>query len=160
MTDTPYSKATLHREQVFEDHITTQLVQVQGFFPETKLIYIHRDLASCVRSALGISLMQNETEVEQFCQTWQYNFQVVTQHFPKSHLLLIDYGDLIGDPERVIRQLEEFTGAKDIQASVLQKKVNTYRFDSRLESGSEAYLQPVALSPAYQQIVEKYAGGV
>ena len=31
MTDTPYSKATLHREQVFEDHITTQLVQGQGY---------------------------------------------------------------------------------------------------------------------------------
>ena len=133
-----------------------QLQQIEQFFPGVKLVFIHRKLEGCVRSAVRINLLQNEMELEQFCQKWQQTLQMVQSNFPKEKLLFVDYQELLDRPEEVISQLENFTGAKGIKLAVMEKKINTYSNDQRQTAGREGYLEPAELGDVAMEIIGKY----
>jgi len=135
---------------------TQQLRQIERFFPEIKVVYIQRNLADCARSVVRINLVRNENELEQFCQTWQHNIQQLQSDFPKEKLLFIDYQELLENPNKVIGELEDFTGAKGIDRSVLEKKINTFSHDQRQTEGAEGYLEPAVLGDSALAIIKKY----
>lgn len=136
---------------------SSQLQQIERFFPAVKVVYIQRNLADCARSVVRINLVQNETELEQFCQGWQHNIQQLRSNFPKEKLLWVDYQQLLEEPEKVISELEAFTGAKGIDRSVMEKKINTFSNDQRQAEGSEGYLEPAALGDSALAIIQKYS---
>lgn len=56
MTNTSYTKATLHREQVFEDHIAARLVQGQGYMERDPAV--DYDVALALDTALLFQFLQ------------------------------------------------------------------------------------------------------
>ncbi len=135
-----------------------QIFQLQRFFPDTRLIYIHRDLLACVQSARRVNLYTNLQELEYLCQTWQQNYQAIRGQYPAEQLLLIDYQQLLDQPETVIAELENFSGAQGIQRSVLDQRINTLKSDLQRAPQGDGYLQPFTeLSEEENLLVERYA---
>ncbi len=135
-----------------------QLIQLQRLFPDLKLIYIHRDLESCVSSAIRMEMIYELHEIEHFCQLWKGDAQVVQDQFPSENVLWIDYNQLVEEPEVVVDALQGFTGAKNIDVAVMEKKINTFSYDPRLQKDAEgSWLKPVSVSEEIKNIIRKYA---
>lgn len=133
-----------------------QLLQVKRFFPDTKLVYIQRDLAACARSALQLQIITNEEELRRFCHTWKNNTQLIEQQFPADKVFFLDYQKLIDQPQIVIPQLEQFCGASDIKASVLKKKINTFKFDTRQDEEGHGYISAQPLNEEQHAIIQQF----
>jgi hypothetical protein len=134
-----------------------QLLQLRQLLPGAKIIYLQRNLADCLRSAKGIQMVQNLTEVRQFCQSWKQYSDFALQHLINENILHLNYEELVKQPETGINTLEQFTGAHDIVPQVMKIKVNTFAGDHKLEPGTkEAYLSPIALDADEQAIVAEY----
>ncbi|MEL6637832.1 MAG: sulfotransferase [Bacteroidota bacterium] len=136
----------------------SQILQIQRFLPPTRLVYIHRDLLGCVRSARRVQLYTSLQELEYFCQTWHQNYRAVRSQFPAEQLLLIDYQALLEQPGPILAQLEAFSGARGIQAEVLHQRINTLKSDRQRAPKGDGYLPPTAELPeAERLLVDRYA---
>jgi hypothetical protein len=105
---------------------TAMLNGVFRLMPQSRLLYIIRDLESCVRSAKLIGFCQDIAAIQQFAQLWKQNQERIIYDVPKEQLLLIPYDELCDQPEKTILKIERFTGVKKIDASVLQHRINNY----------------------------------
>ncbi len=139
----------------FPEWNPASLKYLQELLPGTKIIYLHRNLSDCVRSAKRIEMLINESEINQFCHIWRQYTDYAREQITGENVLHVEYEKLIANPEEWIKAIEDFTGAKNIQASVLAVKVNTYSNDQRLKS-NESYLQPAELTESEQELVAKY----
>ena len=134
----------------------SNLVLLQQLLPETKIIYLHRNLEDCVRSAKKIEMIMGDNEINQFCHTWKQFSEYAMTHLKNENVLHLKYEALIADQEKWIGEIESFTGAKDIDKAVMKVKVNTYESDHKLEGSKEAYLKPSALSEEEMKIVNSF----
>lgn len=96
------------------------------YLPKSRVVYIVRDLASCVRSAKLIGYCQGAAAVRQYAQMWQTYQRDVARAIPKEHILYIDYQQLCAEPTPIIADIEAFTGAHSIDQSVMQHRINNY----------------------------------
>lgn len=135
---------------------SNQIIQIERSFPDTKLIYIDRDLEESARSAHQLGLIRNDQELQHFCHTYQQNTQTIKSSFPSDKVLFIDYQQLLHYPAPILQQLETFTGAKGIQEEVLQKKINTFKFDTRQDKNGEGYISAKALSEEQKMIIQQF----
>ncbi len=133
-----------------------QLLQTMAALPEAKLLYINRALLDCVRSARSIEMIINAQEIQQFCQTWQFNLKTIQNQADPSRCLIVDYDELLQRPDELLRQIEAFTGVQGIQSSVLKHRINTYKSDTRRDPSGQGYLPPAELSEAEVQIVQRF----
>ncbi|MCG8328753.1 MAG: sulfotransferase [Chitinophagales bacterium] len=115
--------------------------------PKSKLLYIVRDLKSCVRSAKLIGYCHTAADVQQYAQMWLANLQAISTYIPKESLLYIDYQRLCEQPGQVIDEIENFTDAQPIDRSVMQYRINNY--DRKRDT-------PPELNTDEQTIVERY----
>lgn len=115
--------------------------------PKSKLLYIVRDLKSCVRSAKLIGYCHTTADVQQYAQMWLANLQAISTYIPKESLLYIDYQRLCEQPDQVIDEIENFTDAQPIDRSVMQYRINNY--DRKRDT-------PPELNTDEQTVVERY----
>ena len=134
----------------------TQIRQAMQTFPQSKLIYIIRDLEGCVRSAKRINVLQGVAEIQQFAQIWQQNIQIVQTQLPTERILFIDYQAFIKDPLPIIQQMEAFTGARKIDTSVMGHRINTYKQTHFQGQPEDGYLQPSDLSPEELDFIHSF----
>lgn len=100
------------------------LHQIMGLLPESRLIYLIRDVEACLRSAIAIDIIRGEEEIQQFRQVWKYNHATTRQLIHSHRVLYLDFESLMTTPLDVIKQLELFSGASQIKQDVLNKKIN------------------------------------
>lgn len=135
-----------------------QLLQVKQLLPDAKIIYLHRNLKDCLRSAKSIQMVQNLNEVKQFCHTWQQYSKFAKQYLNSDNVLHLQYEELIANPKTGINTLADFSGARDIVSQVMEVKVNTFASDHKLDSNaSTSYLKPQDLSKEEQALVQEYS---
>lgn len=103
-----------------------QLDYLLGQIPGAKLIYIHRDLEECVISARTINMCLEEQGTQQFRQMYAFQQAEAERRLKKENVLWIDYQELVNEPAGVLAKLEQFTGAKNIDASVMEHKIGNY----------------------------------
>ncbi|MEM8906828.1 MAG: sulfotransferase [Bacteroidota bacterium] len=133
----------------------SSLQQLQQLLPQSRLLYIHRPLADCVRSAKRVNMVQGTAEIQQFSQTYRQFLDFVEQQYPHQRLL-VDYERLLAQPELVVSEIEAFTGAKGIQISVLQERINTFKSDLQRDPSGQGYLNPVDLTAEEKAIVDHW----
>ena len=136
----------------------SNLILGKQFYPELKVVYIERNIADCIRSAKQVNMIQNIGEVDQFCQAWKTHVDMAKQHFDEKNTLYISYESLIENPESILNELESFTGAHQIDRSVLEAKFNTYKakMDDENDETVGRYVEPSELSEEELEIVKKY----
>jgi len=109
---------------------------LRAMIPRSRWIYIHRDILACLRSAKGRGDLLRPGDEVLFAQEWAANLDFALTLPRDERLLFLDYDDLARDPEAFLRAVEELSGAKPIDRSVLAHRVND----------SEGYLPPVELT--------------
>lgn len=134
----------------------TNLVLLQQLIPGTKIIYLHRNLEDCVRSAKKIEMVMGVQEINQFCHTWKQFSEYANTHLQNENVLHLKYEELIADSEQWILKIEAFTGTENIDRSVMNVKVNTYKSDHKLDGKLEPYLEPSALTEEELKLIESY----
>lgn len=111
-------------------------------------------IASPVRRS-GITLLQrllcpapNSFVFGEGCANglWRQFTDYARQQLRGEHVLHLDFETLMDWPAPTIELLENFPGAKGIQTSVLQEKINSYRGDRRLAEDGQPFLLPVRLN--------------
>ncbi len=130
------------------------LVQALRMFPKAKLIYIHRPLADCVRSAKTMEIIQSENDVQQFGHQWLQGVQFLVPQANPAQLLWLDYELLLQSPEEQIARIAAFSGAEGIQLEVMQRRINTFTYYQQEEHQVEGYLPPSSLSAAEEAIIK------
>lgn len=116
--------------------------------PQSKWIFIHRELDSCLRSAKARGDLQHQSQLQQYCQEWNANMEYLLSLPPDERTLVLRYDELRADANAFIDRVEAFTGAKPIDRSVLQHRVND----------PSGYLQPVELTNEERSVAETIAG--
>lgn len=119
---------------------------LKSCLPYSKIIYIYRDMETCVKSAKGIQMINNFDEARIFLQGYLESYNTVMQLPNSENLLKISFNDLVEKPNEIISKIEAFTGAKDIDQKIMQIKVNTYFGDSRSPQSNDGYISPLELS--------------
>jgi hypothetical protein len=103
-----------------------QLAYLLELVPGAKIVYIHRDLEDCVVSAPSINMCVDEASTQQFRQMYAFQQAEAERRLHREEVLWIDYQELVADPAKVIAQLADFTGAKGIDAGVMEHKIGNY----------------------------------
>jgi hypothetical protein len=134
-----------------------QLLQLQQLLPGTKVIYLHRQLADCVRSVKRLELVVSLQDMHQFAHTWRQFTDYARQHLTGPDVLHLDYEALIGDPEEWLPRIAAFAGTAPLDASVLQVRVNTDAHDPRLaDSATTTHLAPASLTAEEEELIAGY----
>lgn len=123
----------------------TMIELLRTLIPRGRWIYIHRDIADCLRSAKARGEVPRSGDVAAYAQEWSANLTSVLALPRDERFVIIDYADLARDPEAFLRRIEEHSGARPINRNVLASRVND----------SEGYLQPVELTAAEMEIAER-----
>ena len=132
------------------------LAMIQRVLPETKIIYLHRKLEDCVRSAKKIEMIVSVQELQRFCYTWKQFSDYARVHLQGEGVLHLQFEDLIAAPEWWIHKIESFTGVKEIDQKVLNVKVNTYKDDPKLNEQGGTFLEPDILTTEELEIVNSF----
>lgn len=134
----------------------TNLIQAKSFFPNLKIIYITRDLTSCVKSAKKVDMIRSLTELEQFARTWLYHLQSAQQQLNGDFILKLSYQDLIKNPLRVMGQLVAFTGIEGMDLDVLNHKFNTFKTNIQTSQRLGTYTEPALLTVEEERVIQRY----
>jgi len=134
----------------------TGLILLQKILPETKIIYLRRDLEDCVKSAKKMDMIREPQEIQQFCHTWKQFTSFADLHLKGDQVLHVNYEDLIHTPDQIISTIETFTGVQGIDRKVMEVKVNTYNNDPKLEE-MHSYLEPAVLTAEELAIVAAFS---
>ncbi|MCI5084169.1 MAG: sulfotransferase [Saprospiraceae bacterium] len=105
---------------------TAILLKLLQMMPDARLLYIIRDLESCIRSAKLIGYCQDLNGVQQYAQIWKDHQNHVRHYFPKEQVMMIDYSRLCQEPAQVIYEIEQFAGVTSIDLTVMQHRINNY----------------------------------
>jgi len=133
------------------------LAFVQKVIPGTKIIYLHRNLEDCVRSAKKIDMVSGLDEIRQFSTTWKQYSDYTQQHLNGPNVLHLSYERLIEYPEQNLKTIQEFSGIQHINEQIMKVKVNTYHDDPKLETEQHDYLEPESLSEEELAIVNSFS---
>ncbi len=126
--------------------------------PDSKVIYIYRDMKACLKSAKGIQMVNSFDEAKVFLQGYLDSYNSVMQLPDSDRLLKIDFNELVDYPKKIITEIEAFTGAKNINQEILKIKVNTYFGDARSPQSNDGYISPLALSNDEKNLIKEAEG--
>ncbi len=123
--------------------------------PHARFIAILRELEPCVRSAKSQSALDSLPQVTEFCQAWVEGMKFWRNIGDDPTLLVLNYEELVAQPELTLQRLAEFTGLTDIKSEVLQHKINTWTGNLSHFEAPGGYLPPAELTESEQKIVDE-----
>ncbi len=130
---------------------------LRQMMPGFKLLYIHRDLLDCVKSDKARGNLGSLEELREFCVSWTRNLEFVLGLNDPEHVLMVNYADLVGNSAPCLQTISAFTGATNIQQSVLNVKVNTFKDSASSHTG---YVAPAELSVEELNLVESLSSSL
>lgn len=135
----------------------SNLKLIEQFFPNFKIIYIVRNLEDCVRSAKKVDMIKGVNEINQYCQIWKMHKDATQQNFKVENTMYISYESLVENPQPILNKLEKFTGAKGIDASVMNFKFNKFKETIKENETLGEHVSPADLTDEELGIVKKYS---
>jgi hypothetical protein len=125
--------------------------------PNSRFIVIHRDIEGCLRSAKARRSANSEEEARQFCRTWAENLAFLLSMKSDPSVLLLNYAELIAEPEKVVEAIAKFAAVRDMRSEILSYKINTRVEGDGLTTGQSGYIEPAALTEAEMRIAAEAA---
>lgn len=123
--------------------------------PNSKVIYIYRDMEACVKSAKGIQIINNFDEAKFFLEGYLQSYNSVMQLPDSEKLLKISFTDLVEKPMEIISEITAFTSALNIDQKIMKIKVNTYFGDTRSLQSNDGYITPTELSEEEKSLIKE-----
>ena len=127
--------------------------------PNAKFVFIYRHLLDVVRSAKSRAFIKDDAGLAKYATQWKDILTAVV-NAKHSNVWILPYEKLIESPDAMIDQLQQFTGINNIDATVMQRKFNTFQTtDPKIEgTNKNGYIKPQPLSKAEIKIVTDIAG--
>jgi hypothetical protein len=107
--------------------------EVMRLIPESRHIFMVRDLVSVVKSMLGRKWNVNKETIDH----WQSGILEISNIRETDHTLILCYDVFVDNPEAGITKLESFLDITEIDRDVMKVKVNTFTKQSSTE-----YVEP------------------
>ena len=130
----------------------SMLCLVRQLIPDSRVIYLGRDVRDVARSAKARGFLKSEQDVAGLAQSWAAQMNEVEQFSKDAGSWFVRYEDLVADPEDALRRLEALTGARDLDREVFGVKLNAFG------RASGSYVAPSELSAREQALLEQHAG--
>ena len=121
-----------------------------------RFIIIYRNIFDVVRSAKARKFASNMTKIGNLAEQWQNNLLPILKRDTES-ILCIKYEDLVQNPGSEIQKLEHFANIKNIDKSVLSRKINTFKGDVRNGHSPNQYIKPVDITDEESEIIKRKA---
>ena len=123
--------------------MTPALMQlIRQLLPASRLLYIHRDVVDCLKSAKAAAAVRSLEEVKAFCQSWVESLRYIRGLGADARLLVVSFADLLAEPGKTLERIAAFSGAVDMNQTVLEHKINAYK----------GYTPPADLTDAEREI--------
>jgi len=131
---------------------------LRSSLPNSKVVYIYRDMEACVKSARGIQMINNFNDAKLFLEGYLQSYNSVMQLPDSENLLKIAFNDLVEKPKEIISKIADFTGAKGIDEKIMKIKVNTYYGDARSPKSNDGYISPIELTEDEINLIKEANG--
>lgn len=128
---------------------------LRKLMPKSRFIFIYRELIPCLRSAKAQYMLNTEQELRGLCQNWINGLAYRQELGNDPSTLILDYEDLIRAPEESLTTLSKFSGARDMDRSVLNHKINIWMGQGFATQSRDGYIPPVDLTDKELRIVEE-----
>lgn len=116
--------------------------------PALRVIYVVRGLADTLSSAKAWHGFVDEREAEDFCAQWLAHRRFMRDWAQGHPVLELRLEALLAAPAEGLEALAEFTGARDMDASVLTRRINAGAGDAvHARRDASGNIAPAALSP-------------
>jgi len=129
------------------------LSMLRTVMPRARFIFILRDLSDCLRSAKAQQLVVSAQDVRDFCRMWVGGAAYARTLGTDQGTLLLDYADLVRRPQETLARIGSFAGVQDMDAAVLEHKINIWVGREFAAQTADGYIPPAELSQAEQAIV-------
>jgi hypothetical protein len=143
-------------------HPFSNLIQFDRFFsllPGALFIYVYRNLFDVARSSKARQFAKTAEDLERLASNWREGVYAVRRVRHKN-LLVVRHEDLVADPQQWLARLEDFTGLRTIDRTVMDRKFNTFQGPAQFGYSPTEYIAPVRLTEAEAALLEKHAGDV
>jgi hypothetical protein len=128
-----------------------------ALLPKARFIYIYRNLYDVARSAKARKFVSAPQQYERLAKSWNAGVKQVVP-MKAENLLVIEYEELVREPEEWIERIERHAGISSIDATVMSRKYNTFRGQSHLGYSENEYIAPQELTGEETAILERHAG--
>jgi sulfotransferase family protein len=134
-------------------------VKVADLFPDTKLIYVYRNIYDVIKSQKSKKWLKNTEDLAKSCEKWVSNTKLIAtlnkkEQTPPEMLLPIKFEDLSSDVHSYLQQIEKFTGIIGIKPEIADVKINTWVPVSKRDlTAGKSYQAPAELSEIEMQII-------
>ena len=99
----------------------------QSRLPDSRTIYIVRDVEECVQSAFTMGMLTEESHKDEFRQIYQQHLAMAKQHLSAEQTYFLDYGILTSpSAEEELARVAAFLDLKALPSSVLKVRVGNY----------------------------------
>jgi len=126
---------------------------IRAYMPGSRLLFILRDVAACLKSAKAQHLVITEQEVREFCRKWVEGVAYAQSLETDKATLVLTYEDLVARSEETLAKLALFSGIEDMDRSVLDHKINVWMGQQFGAQSKDGYIPPVELADAELAIV-------
>lgn len=127
-------------------------------FKRARFIFIYRNIFDVVRSAKARRFITGSSDLEMLAERWQYNLLPILKKEIKG-VLCIKYEDLVQNPEPEIKKIELFAQVSGIDRTILNRKINTFKGDTKDGHSPSNYIKPEEITPHEIEIICKKASG-
>jgi hypothetical protein len=131
-----------------------------SLMPRATVIYVFRNLYDALKSAKARRFVTTPAEIEAYCAEWATNLAEAADLAKDERMLFLRYESLVEDREQHLRLLEIATGAENLDASVFEARINTFRGEAEQGFSQSQYIAPAPLTEAERAIVAEKAGAV
>lgn len=123
--------------------------------PDSKVLYVVRDLVAAARSAKARCFVRTLAELQTFAETWREGVTAIEglRADPRVHVL--DYEAIERRDPDLLRELEAFTGMHGLDPAVLAARVNTWEGAPEKGHAPGQYLAPCALDEDELEVLER-----
>jgi hypothetical protein len=126
---------------------------IRNFVPGARFIFILRNLGDCLKSAKAQRLVVREQEMRDFCQKWVDGVACANSMRDDKTTLVLNYEDLVNQPEETLAKLALFSGLQDMDQSVLDHKINAWMGQQFSTQSKDGYIPPAGLTDVELAIV-------
>lgn len=122
------------------------LQALRAVCPESKLVYVMRDLVAAARSAKARRFLRTTADFERFAALWCEGAVGVELLRADPGVLVLDYEDFEQRGTSLLTEIEAFTGLQKLDPAVLFKRVNTWEGEPAEGHAPDQYLDPSTLT--------------
>ena len=131
---------------------------VAKLLPRSRHVWMTRHVESVMRSYKSRQWLKTIVDVAKVSATWVQSMDQIRQLPDDGRTLVLRHEELVADPATHVERLRAFLGVANLDASILEHRVNTFRGEAARGHAPDQYIQPSELSPDERATMERMVG--